>query len=207
MFRSNLSTLQIGVAIGLAVLVAVVLSSCGGPEEEAAPAETTSTSVASTTSTTAATTTTTEPTTTTTADPEDAVLAVHTRFMTEFFARDETETSPLDRLPLAEELTVDPQLARSTESIEGAAEVLDREYVISPGYDSNVIEVEIDEDSAFVLDCSLDQGTLYSADGEVLIGVHEDDYRIRRTNLVLIDGQWFISEFFTGGGEKCDPAA
>lgn len=194
----------------LAVVLSLVVSACTGGSEDTTASETleadsstedsTATTVDTSTTTTSTTTTTTS--TVATVDPEEAVREVHTRFMTEFFARDERETSPTERLALAAELTTGPQLARSTETIEALAE--SGEYNVSPGYDSNIVEIEVNGEQATVLDCSQDRGERFSADGE-LVSPAEDIFRIRETTLVLVDGTWFVKDFFTGGGIECDP--
>ena len=106
-----------------------------------------------TTPTTAGTTTTTAPTTTRLSpkEIEAAVRAVHTRFMTELFNRDERIDGPEVILALAEELTSGQQLARIREYV--ARHVESGERVAGPGFDSNIIEVLVDGDHASVLDC------------------------------------------------------
>ena len=131
------------------------------------------------------------------------MLEVHQRFMTEYFDRDESTLTIQERNSRIAAIAVDPLLARTLQrSAERDAE---GSYGISPGYDSNVVEVQVDGDTAFVLDCSLDRGALYDADGEVLIPADEE-HRLRRTVFALTGGGWFVSDFFTGG-DVCTPDA
>lgn len=193
-----------GSITGLLLVFVLIAASCSGDEESSAetlaPAGTEATS--SSTTTEAPTTTTTVAPTSTTVSAEDEVLAVHERFMTEFFARDESELTFQERTSRVAAIAIDPLLARTLESL--ADRNRDGSYAISPGYDSNVIEVQVDGDTAFVLDCSLDQGVLFDASGEVLIEADED-HRVRRTVFALTGGGWFVSDFITGG-EPCEPS-
>ncbi len=191
--------------VWLLLILWLIAASCSNGEESSAetlaPAGTEATS--SSTATEPPTTTTTVESTTTTVAVEDEILAVHERFMTEFFARDESELTFQERTSRVAAIAIDPLLARTLESL--ADRNRDGSYAISPGYDSNVIDVQVDGDTAFVLDCSLDQGVLYDANGEVLIEADED-HRIRRTVFALTGGGWFVSDFITGG-EPCEPDA
>lgn len=191
------------------LLALLAVAGCGGSGESAESTSPTSAS-ASTESTT--TTSTTEPTTTTstteattsTTSAEDAVREVHTRFMTELYRLDAREEGYEGMLALARELTVDPQLTRLEEFV--ASLEAQGQLGVGPGYDSNVVSVQFREDGteAVVTDCS--QGRLegWSEDGELLVPA-DDFWKIRRTHLVLRNGQWFIENYFTGGEERCDP--
>lgn len=192
----------------LVVLVsaALLVASCSSDNGEASTPETLTAAVETGSSSTAAPTTssTTEAdSTTTTISVEDEVLEVHRRFMTEFFDRDEQTLTIQERGSRIAAIAVDPLLARTLQR--GAERDAEGSYEISPGYDSNVVEVEVDGETAFVLDCSLDRGVLYDADGEVLIPADEE-HRIRRTVFTLTGSGWFVSDFFTGG-DVCTPDA
>ena len=124
--------------------------------------------------------------------------------MTELFNVDERVTDPLDRLPLIEELTTGDQYQRSSDAVHRNAE--DGRALASPGYVSNIVEVEIDdgEEFASVVDCSKDLGEIYSPSG-VLVIPADDFYKFRTTELAKVDGAWKVSNFFTGGDHRCDP--
>jgi hypothetical protein len=149
------------------------------------------------------TTITTAAETTTTVSAEQQVLDVHRRFMTDYFARDESSLTVEERNARVAAVAVDPLLTRVQQRT--AERQRDGSYEISPGYDSNVVEAQVDGTAAFVVDCSLDRGVLYDANGDVLIGADEE-HRIRRTQLVLTEDGWFVSDFFTGG-DPCTPGA
>ncbi|MEM9891866.1 MAG: hypothetical protein AAF962_13455 [Actinomycetota bacterium] len=145
-----------------------------------------------------------EPTTSETEeDVEAAVRAAHTFFMVDFFARDEREQGVEPFLDLANEILTGPVLARTEES--GMARIASGERISSPGYDSNIEIVEIDGDSAKVLDCSRDLAVLYSSAGEPL-NTLVDEFMYRETWLVRADGRWLVEELFTGGDLACDPS-
>jgi len=190
------------------VAVALIAASCGNnDDDDAAPPETLTAPAESVSSTTAAPTTSSATaeveSTTTRISAEEEVLEVHLHFLTEYFDRDESTLTIQERNSRIAAVAVDPLLARTLQrSAERDAE---GSYGISPGYDSNVVEVQVDGDTAFVLDCSLDRGALYDADGEVLVPADEE-HRLRRTAFALTDGGWFVSDFFTGG-EVCIPDA
>ncbi len=187
--------------------VALIAAACGANDDDANPPETIPAPVETITSTTAAPTTSSTSTavesTTTTVSPEEEVLEVHRHFMTELFDRDESTLTLQERNSRIAAIAVDPLLARALQR--SAEREADGSYEISPGYDSNVVEVQVDGDTAFVVDCSLGRGVLYGADGEVLIPA-DDEYRIRRAVFVLTGGGWFVSDFFTGG-DVCTPGA
>lgn len=192
-----LATLAMVCGLGLIV-------SCGLFADDAGPVplepDTAGTASTFANPTTSETTTTTAATTSTTSI-EDAVLEVHNRFMTE--AVDESTMSLEQRLAGVEDIAVDPLLTRiiqrTTESFN------EGEYLVGPGYESNVVDVEINGDTAQVTDCSLGRGVLYGPDGSVIIPADEE-YKLRQTRLVSTDAGWFVSDFFTGG-DLCDPDA
>ena len=194
---------RLGRIAALAVFV-LVAASCGGnddgarlPETLDPPAETTTSS----TSAPATSSSTTAAESTTTLSPEEEVLEVHRRFMTEYFNRDESTLTLEESNSRIAAIAVDPLLARTLQR--NAEREAEGSYGVNPGYESNVVEVEVDGDTAFVLDCSLGRGVLYSADGEVLIPADED-HRLRRTEFTLTADGWFVSDFFTGG-DVCTP--
>lgn len=196
---------RLGRIAALAVF-ALVTASCGGNDDGARPPETLDPPAETTTSSTSAPATsssTTAAQSTTTLSPEEEVLEVHRRYMTEFFARDERTLTLEERNSRLAAITVDPLLARGLER--GAEREAEGSYAVSPGYESNVVEVQVDGETAFVLDCSLDRGVLYDSAGEVL-EPPDEEYRLRRTAFVLTDRGWFVSDFFTGG-DVCTPGA
>ncbi len=184
---------------------ALLAASCAG--NDAATPETLTPPVESVSSSTAAPTTSPSTTaaesTTTRISAEDQVLEAHEYFMTEYFDRDEQTLTLQERNSRIAAIAVDPVLARTLHR--SAEREREGSYEISPGYDSNVVEVQVDGDSAFVIDCSLDRGVLYDANGDVVIPADEE-HRIRRTVFTLTGGGWFISDFFTGG-DVCTPGA
>lgn len=186
--------------------LALVAVACGSNGDNARPPETLDPPAATTISATSAPATsssTTPPESTTTLSAEEEVLEVHRRYMTEFFARDERTLTLEERNSRLAAITVDPLLARGLQR--GAEREAEGSYAVSPGYESNVVEVQVDGETAFVLDCSLDRGVLYDAAGEVL-EPPDEEYRLRRTAFVLTDRGWFVSDFFTGG-DVCTPGA
>lgn len=194
--------LQRVAAVGLLLLV----SGCSRGGDESSTPETLPVSTEAATSTTTSTSTTSSTqaeSTPTTLSAEDEVLAVHLRFMTEFFARDERDFTAEELSARAAEVAVEPLLTRIVERTTERAQ--EGSYEISPGYESKVVEVEVDSDTATVLDCSLDLGVLYDAAGDVLIDA-DQEHRLRRTVLTLTETGWFVSEFFTGG-DPCTPGA
>ncbi len=186
---------------------ALLVASCSSDNDEASTPETLTAPVertgSSSTAAPATSSTTEADSTTTTISVEDEVLEAHLHFLTEYFNRDESTLTIQERNSRIAAVAVDPLLARTLQrSAERDAE---GSYGISPGYESNVVEVQVDGDTAFVLDCSLDRGALYDADGEVLVPADEE-HRLRRTVFVLTGGGWFVSDFFTGG-DVCIPDA
>ena len=185
---------RLGRIAALAVFV-LVGASCGGNGDDAIPPETLDPPAQTTASTASAPTTSSSATafesTTTTLSPEDQVLEVHRRFMIEFFARDDSTLTLDERNSRIAAIAVDPLLARTMER--EAAREAEGSYAVSPGYDSNVVEVSVDGETATVTDCSLDQGVLYSAVGDVL-EPPDEEYKIRQTVFNLIDGKWFVSD-------------
>ena len=191
-------------AVTLIAALALALAACSSGDEASSP-ETLPTSTESPTASGASTSTTSTAveaeSTTTTVSIEDEVLAAHEHFMTEYFDRDESALTLEERIARVEAVAVDPLLARVLERT--ATRDQDGSYAISPGYESNVVEVEVDGETASVLDCSLDLGVLYDANGDELIGADEE-HHLRRTVWLLTDDGWFVSDFFTGGDE-CTP--
>jgi hypothetical protein len=141
-------------------------------------------------------------TTTTTADDETVIGEVHTRFMTELFAYDERTDDPDAFLALAGELTTGAQLERMESRVEASAD-LDERFA-SPGYESNIQQIEIDGDYATVRDCSLDRGETYSLDG-ALVTPAAEQYEMRETVLAHEAGRWLVTDFRTGGDQPCEP--
>jgi hypothetical protein len=138
----------------------------------------------------------------TSVDPETAIREVHTRFMTELFDYDERTDDPEELLVLVEELTTGAQLERMRTRI-AAGPDLDERFA-SPGYESNIEKIELDGEYATVLDCSLDRGEAYSLDGELVTPAAEQ-HEYRETLLVNVDGRWLVTDFRTGGDQRCEP--
>jgi hypothetical protein len=118
------------------------------------------------------------------------------------FAIDERANGYETYVAVARELATGPLLRRIEEN--AATREAANEFGVGPGYDSNIVSVEIDGDRATVTDCSQGRGVLYDADGVIVIPA-DDFFKIRRLSLVLIDGSWLAEEFYTGGDEQCDP--
>jgi DNA-binding protein Fis len=188
-------------ALLTAAVVTVSAACSGGTEQTATPTSETSTTTESTTTTTAPTTTTTEPTTTTTT-VDDAVREAHTRYMTDLNNFDSRIDGYESYLIEAREVITGPLLRRVEENY--AARAAANEYVVGPGYESNIVSVEIDGDRATVLDCSKDRGEIYDADGNLLVPA-SSSFRFRRTLLVLIDDKWLVEELYSPSEETCDP--
>ncbi|MEL7158530.1 MAG: hypothetical protein AAFN30_18305 [Actinomycetota bacterium] len=122
--------------------------------------------------------------------------------MVDFFNRDELADGPEASLELAREVATGRALARIEDSV--LMRIENGERLVSPGYESNIHAIEIAEDSAKVLDCSLDTGVGYSSDGTQL-GEVDTQYFYRETWLVLENGQWLVEEFLVGGDIECEP--
>ncbi len=158
-----------------------------------------------TTSTTKPTTTsTTEPEpTTTTINDETAVLKLHAIYMTELSKIDERVDDPDKLNQRFAEVTVDPILSRATESRQ--KRLLRNEFIVGPGYESNVVDVELGEGSATVTDCSLGRSQLVDSNDNVLVDVDES-YQIRQTIFTKIsDGTWKLQDVYGAGDIPCDP--
>ena len=67
-------------------------------------------------------------------------------------------------------------------------------YRVSPGYISNVVDVEINGDEARVDDCSLDQGVLYDAEGGVVIP-GDEEYKMRQAFLLHTTEGWLVADW------------
>ena len=137
------------------------------------------------------------------ADLEALVLELHARVMGELFARDERIDGPEVHLPLASEISTGPLLARIRES--AAAKLGSGERSAGDGYASNPLSVELEGQSAVVLDCSRDLGERYAADGSLLVAA-DDFWIVRRVEYRKVNDQWFAWEIFSGGETRCDPA-
>ncbi len=163
------------------------------------------TTTSGSTTTTASTTTTTESTTTestpTTLDDEAAIRELHTRFMTEMWNENESYDDERER---SRQLAVDPILTRALETFDSYEATGKR--LENPNYVSNIVEIAIEADRARVVDCSLDPGVLYDADGNVLVP-GDDFYKLRESEMRKIDGQWFVVDLYVGGDQQCEPDA
>lgn len=191
---------RLGLALAVGALGAAACTSSSASEPS-----TTDTSMTITVPSTRSTTSEPEePTTseTTLEDVEAAVREVHTRFMTELFDRDERIVGPEAILVLAEELTTGRVLARLQDSVTSKAESGER--TVSPGFESNIVGVTLDGDTAVTLDCSRDQAERFSADGELLVE-SEAHFTYTETWLVFENGKWLVEEFIVGGDLPCDP--
>lgn len=195
--------------LALAAALVVLLSACttdNGIEDASA---TTSETVVTTASTTTSSSTTAQPTTTetteptsTTLDDETAIRQLHTYFMTEVFARDERSFDPDAWLTEVEQLSTGRLEARILQNT--AKRQDEGRYIVSPGYDSNIVEVRINGESASVLDCGMGLARLIDANGTVL--VPEDDFfKFREAIYEVEDGHWVIEEIATGGDTRCEP--
>lgn len=191
-------------AFAVVLTVALLGAACSS---SAGPADTTTAASSSPTTTTGAVATTPTPNTsapsTDTTTVEEAIRAAHTQFITELMRWKGTPDDDQERLALAEELTTGAQLQRMKDAVAGREST--GEYVIG-GYDSSIVTVEIQGPAtARVVDCSKDLGVLYSKDGQVVIPA-DDFYKLRETHLELMGGAWLVTDFLTGGDERCDPA-
>lgn len=191
-------------AFAVVVIVASVGTACSSSSSTAdtitAPS---SSAVSATTEAVATTTTATTEAPTSSTTVEDAIRAAHTRVMTELFARDERVTGPEAILPLAEELTTGPLLNRIQDSAAERGRTGERS--VGPGYDSHIVAVTLTSGtSAAVLDCSLGQTEGYSSQGQ-LIAPADEHYRLRETEMVLVDDRWLAQELRVGGDQRCDP--
>jgi len=139
----------------------------------------------------------------TTAAAEELVTQAHTRVFTELFARDERVDGPEAHLPLAAELTTGRLLQRIQDQV--AETIRTGVLFVGPGYESNIVEVVVDGDTATVLDCSRDTSEGYSLLGK-LVRPADDFFELRQSALVLIDGVWFVEDIAAGGEGQCDPS-
>ena len=194
-------------ALRAAVMAIAAMPAAGcasNDESDLGLSDSTTASIEATTTTsetTTTSTTTTQPTSTT-LDDEAAVRELHTRFMTEFVARDEREVTLEEQIAELQLLAIDPQLQRSTEVL--TARYSRGEYAVNPGYDSNVVSLDLKGEEARVIDCSQGRGELYSSEGDLLVAA-DDFYKLRATEFKKIDGRWWLTDFITGGDERCDP--
>lgn len=192
----------------LAVLLAATAActSDEGSLDSTPDSSTPTTSIEVTATTDSVVTSTSEPTTTEAVpevSDEEAVAAVHTRFMTEVFDRDERIEGEGDRvLQLVNELTTGPLLARFQSDT--PERIAAGDLIVGPGYDSNVVAIEVVGDTANIVDCSQDRNEGYDAAGQLTIAA-DDFFKLRSTRLVRIDGVWLVEEFFTGGDDRCNP--
>jgi hypothetical protein len=184
------------------VAAAAALAACspGGPPA-AAPAATAPTTTAPPTTaptTTIATTTTAAPTTT----AEDPEVAAVRQAHLDYLAMFELVGDPPD--------PDHPELARTATGdaydrlrANLAQDLLQGNRLVG-GYHSSVETITVTGDTAEVVDCSLDYGVVYDADGNVLVPA--DDFRVRRTtHLVRHDGRWQVSLFVVQDPpERCD---
>jgi len=190
------------------IVVFSVLVGCGQDEQvslelpTAASETTTSTTSVPSSTTTAPITTTTETPGPTYSEKETAVREAHTHFMTVVSSYNEFEEGIGHTRELIEQYTIDPQRSRSLAGIE--RRIAAAEYLVAPGYDSNIIQVEFKGDLALVADCSVDQGHLLVADGEV-ISDNDGVYIVRETHIVEVDGKWMVKDFRVGGNLGCNP--
>ena len=191
-----------GRALALVVVAGLTVAACNGdPEIDLADATSTSESTTTTSTTEPTTTSTTEPTTTT-LDDEAAVRELHTYFMTEYFALTGKGVTAAEQNELLVTIADGPIVQRSFE-VTTEDEALGN-YSAGGGFESNIVSVEVDGDRALVVDCSQDLGELYNSDDELLIAA-DDFFKLRTSELVKIDGKWWIYDLYSGGDERCNP--
>jgi hypothetical protein len=204
-------TRTISIVIAMSFLTAACSGSSDDPEPDntsvtsSAPAPTVAPDSTPTTELASTSTSTTEPENLT-SEPapsdEDAAAAAHTRWMTEANVVDELQEGDLDRyLSVVREVTTGALLARLEERPDRIAS--GAELIVSPGYLSNIVAVEVSGDVANIVDCSRDQSEGYNAAGELTTAA-DDFFKLRSTRLVRVDGVWLVAEFFTGGDDRCD---
>jgi hypothetical protein len=179
------------------VAVAAALAACspGGPPA-AAPAATATPTTAPTT--TIATTTTAAPTTT----AEDPEVAAVRQAHLDYLAMFELVGDPPD--------PDHPELARTATGdaydrlrANLAQDLLQGNRLVG-GWESAIQSIEIDGDQATVVDCLLDTGVVYGADGTVLVPA--DDFRALGTSRLERHGDgWKVWRLeFTDPPERCD---
>ncbi len=190
-----------GRALAFVVTAGLAVAACNG-DPEIDLADVTTTSESTTTSTTEPTTTSTTEPTSTTLDDEAAVRELHTYFMTEYFAFKGKDVTAAERIDLLKTFADGPIVQRTIE-VRTEDEALGY-YSAGGAYDSNIVSVEIDGDRALVVDCSQGLGELYNAEDELLIAA-DDFFKLRTSELVKIDGKWWIYDLYSGGDERCDP--
>lgn len=134
----------------------------------------------------------------------DIIEEVHTRVMTELFARDERSADAAGNFRrTANEVAT----AGFRDDLLSALDQrqLDREFVVSTGYDSNIEAVEVLPDGRVqVCDCSRDNSRLLNEGGSEL-AVAGNDWTLRWTILSDRGDGWFVEEYRAGGVEPCDP--
>ena len=194
----------------LAATIVVVSVLVGCSQDEQVSLELPATTLVTTTSTISVpSSTTTVPITTTTEAPgptysekETAVREAHTHFMTVVLRRDELEEGIGHNRELIEQYTIDPQKSRSLASIE--KRIANSEYLVGPGYDSNIMQVEFKGEIALVADCSRDRSQMVSPEGKTIAestGIH----KVRETHIVEVDGKWMVKDFRVGSNLGCNP--
>jgi len=205
-WRSTLATMKTTRSSrfgALAVGFALVAAACS--TEQAAPIPTlqlTTTTTVITTTTSEPATTTTEATTTTTQDPAIAEIAAavtgYRRVQNEVFLNPD---APIE--PFAEYATVERVdfFASYMQKSNAEGRTYDGSYRATPP-----LEILIENDTASVLECGIDAGNVYSADGEILFPA-SDTWFLARYSLVIVDGRWKVTKIRPDGGEwtACEP--
>ncbi len=199
--RRTLTAVVVAAAVGIGALGALA-AGCSDSGDEITVDSTTTESATTTASTTTTTESTTTESTPTTPDDEAAIREVHGLYLVEFAARDDREVSLEDQIEQLRSVAVDPLLTRAVES---RTERQSRgEYAVNPGGESNIRSITIEGDSASVIDCYLGRGTLFASNGTVLIPPDEK-HQLVELRYAQVDGKWFISDFYSGGDQECDP--
>ena len=134
----------------------------------------------------------------------ELIKDVHTRFMTELFARDERDPASIERyLALAQELTADAQLEQIVEALDNRQ--ARNERIISDGIVSNIGDIEVSEGGLVeVFDCSKPTGARLLDDGTAVPAL--DQFEWRATYLRLQpDGVWRVVAFDAQIDQPCSP--
>ena len=193
-----------GRALAFVVTAGLAVAACNGdPEIDLADVTTTSESTTTTSTAEPTTTSTTEPTTTT-LDDEDAVRRtphlLHDRVLRiDRQGRNSGRTKRAARETFAD----GPNRATAHSKSPPRMRRLGN-YSAGGAFESNIVSVEVDGDRALVVDCSQDLGELYNSDDELLIAA-DDFFKLRTSELVKIDGKWWIYDLYSGGDERCNP--
>ena len=128
--------------------------------------------------------------------PEEQIMEVHRRVMTELLAFDERQDDPIDLATAS--ILLSGGLLDAVELL--AERPSDGIRVTSAGFESAATRVELSEDgrSAQLSDCSRELLEFWGADGTRL-SADDAEWRTRTSQFELAGGEWQMTSFVVGG--------